>query len=142
MLDPLQFYCRVLCNGMKMRFRMVMIAHPGPGIGFHKRFMWRIIIPPTPVISYSCGKPPERHMFLHSPWVTVQLEQHLIRKSLSPHFYLLLNSFTTPVHPWPQPHTHKTPALHSQLPYCPPVILWHELSTRSHSLNWDLYCKS
>src|SRR5258707_7155976 len=47
MLDPLQFYCRVLCNGMKMRFRMVMIAHPGPGIGFHKRFMWRIIIPPT-----------------------------------------------------------------------------------------------
>src|SRR5260221_5300999 len=48
MLDPLQFYCRVLCNGMKMRFRMVMIAHPGPGIGFHKRFMWRIIILPTP----------------------------------------------------------------------------------------------
>src|SRR6266446_2730623 len=47
MLDPLQFYCWVLCNGMKMRFRMVMIAHPGPGIGFHKRFMWRIIIPPT-----------------------------------------------------------------------------------------------
>src|SRR5258705_13401894 len=47
MLDPLQFYCRVLCNGMKTRFRMVMIAHPGPGIGFHKRFMWRIIIPPT-----------------------------------------------------------------------------------------------
>ncbi len=32
---------------MKTRFRMVMIAHPGPGIGFHKRFMWRIIIPPT-----------------------------------------------------------------------------------------------
>src|SRR5260221_7993732 len=49
MLDPLQFYCRVLCNGMKTRFRMVMIAHPGPGIGFHKRFMWRIIIPPTMV---------------------------------------------------------------------------------------------
>src|SRR5260221_14396947 len=47
MLDPLQFYCRVLCNGMKTRFRMVMIAHPGPGIGFHKRFMWWIIIPPT-----------------------------------------------------------------------------------------------
>src|SRR5258708_976787 len=47
MLDPHQFYCWVLCNGMKMRFRMVMIAHPGPGIGFHKRFMWRIIIPPT-----------------------------------------------------------------------------------------------
>src|SRR5258708_4929019 len=47
MLDPLQFYCRVLCNGMKTRFRMVMIAHPGPGIGFHKRFMWQIIIPPT-----------------------------------------------------------------------------------------------
>src|SRR6266436_914803 len=47
MLDPLQFYCWVLCNGMKTRFRMVMIAHPGPGIGFHKRFMWRIIIPPT-----------------------------------------------------------------------------------------------
>src|SRR5260221_11308655 len=55
------------------------------------------------VISYSCGKPPERHMFLHSPWVTVQLEWHLIQKSLSPHFYLLLNSFTTPVHPWPNP---------------------------------------
>src|SRR5258708_29771409 len=50
-----------------------------------------------PVISYSCGKPPERHMFLHSPWATVQLEQPLIQKSLSPHFYLLLNSFTTPV---------------------------------------------
>src|SRR5258707_13460220 len=48
MLDPLQFYCRVLCNGMKMRFRMVMIAHPGPGIGFHKRFMWWIIILPAP----------------------------------------------------------------------------------------------
>src|SRR5258705_11101488 len=48
MLDPLQFYCRILCNGMKTRFRMVMIAHPGPGIGFHKRFMWQIIIPPTP----------------------------------------------------------------------------------------------
>src|SRR5258708_5118932 len=48
MLDHLHFYCRVLCNGMKMRFRMVMIAHPGPGIGFHKQFMWRIIIPPTP----------------------------------------------------------------------------------------------
>src|SRR6266436_1485869 len=90
------------------------------------------------VISYSCGKPPERHMFLHSPWVTVQLEWHLIQKSLSPHFYLLLNSFTTLVHPWPQPHTHKTPALHSQLPYCPPVILWDELSTHSHRPNWDL----
>src|SRR5258708_31831065 len=47
MLDPLQYYCRVLCNGMKTRFRMVMIAHPGPGIGFHKRFMWRMIILPT-----------------------------------------------------------------------------------------------
>src|SRR6266436_5425116 len=47
MLDLLQYYFQVLCNGMKMRFRMVMIAHPGPGIGFHKRFMWRIIIPPT-----------------------------------------------------------------------------------------------
>src|SRR5258708_16011477 len=53
MLDPLQFYCRVLCNGMKTRFRMVMIAHPGPGIGFHKRFMWQIIIPPTTVIKES-----------------------------------------------------------------------------------------
>src|SRR5258708_31594241 len=53
MLDPLQFYCRFLCNGMKTRFRMVMIAHPGPGIGFHKRFMWGIIIPPTPCISKS-----------------------------------------------------------------------------------------
>src|SRR5258707_9038323 len=50
MLDPLQFYCQVLCNGMKMRFRMVMIAHPGPGIGFHKRFMWQIIIPPTTAV--------------------------------------------------------------------------------------------
>src|SRR6266478_5325976 len=47
MLDPLQYYLWVLCNGMKTRFRMVMIAHPGPGIGFHKRFMWRIIILPT-----------------------------------------------------------------------------------------------
>src|SRR5260221_14602802 len=48
MLDLLQYYFRVLCNGMKMRFRMVMIAHPGPGIRFHKQFMWQIIIPPTP----------------------------------------------------------------------------------------------
>src|SRR5258708_1039174 len=47
MLDLLQYYFQVLCNGMKMRFRMVMIAHPGPGIGFHKQFMWQIIIPPT-----------------------------------------------------------------------------------------------
>src|SRR5258708_15844415 len=47
MFDPFKFYGRVLGNGMKTRFRMVMIAHPGPGIGFHKRFMWRIIIPPT-----------------------------------------------------------------------------------------------
>src|SRR5258707_2119629 len=47
MLDPLQYYFRVLCNGMKTRFRMIMIAHPGCGIGFHKQFMWRIIIPPT-----------------------------------------------------------------------------------------------
>src|SRR5258706_14651374 len=44
MLDLLQYYFWVLCNGMKTRFRMVMIAHPGPGIGFHKRFMWQIII--------------------------------------------------------------------------------------------------
>src|SRR5258708_7973922 len=59
MLDPLQFYCRVLCNGMKTRFRMVMIAHPGRGIGLHKRFMWRIIIPPTPA-----GSPlPKWHIF-------------------------------------------------------------------------------
>src|SRR5260221_6210329 len=50
MLDILQYYFRVLCNGMKMRFRMVMIAHPGPGIGFYKRFMWQIIILPTTVI--------------------------------------------------------------------------------------------
>src|SRR5258708_447608 len=48
MLDPLQYYFWVLCNEMKTRFRMVMIAHPGPGIGFHKRFMWQIIILPTP----------------------------------------------------------------------------------------------
>src|SRR5258708_24939761 len=47
MLD-MQYYFWVLCNGMKTRFRMVMIAHPGPGIGFHKRFRWRIIILPTP----------------------------------------------------------------------------------------------
>ncbi len=51
MLDLLQYYFWVLCNGMKTRFRMVMIAHPGPGIGFHKRFMWQIIIPPTPAMS-------------------------------------------------------------------------------------------
>src|SRR6266436_8265654 len=56
MLDPLQFYCWVLCNGMKMRFRMVMIAHPGPGIGFHKRFMWWIIIPPTMVADHFLQK--------------------------------------------------------------------------------------
>src|SRR5260221_12752601 len=49
MLDHFQYYYQVLCNGMKMRFRMFMIAHPGPGIRFHKRLMWRIIIPPTPV---------------------------------------------------------------------------------------------
>src|SRR5258707_6093950 len=57
MLDPLQFYCRVLCNGMKTRFRMVMIAHPGPGIGFHKRFMWRIIIPPTACTCFGLSPP-------------------------------------------------------------------------------------
>src|SRR6266446_2212004 len=55
MLDPLQFYCRVLCDGMKTRFRMVMIAHPGPGIGFHKRFMWQIVIPPTPAAMSKLG---------------------------------------------------------------------------------------
>src|SRR5258707_15292328 len=44
MLDPLQYSFQVLCNGMKTRFRMIMIAHPGRGIGFHKRFMWWIII--------------------------------------------------------------------------------------------------
>ena len=38
---------------MKTRFRMVMMAHPGPGIGFHKRFMWWIIIPPTPDVVVS-----------------------------------------------------------------------------------------
>src|SRR5258707_5136971 len=32
MLDPLQYYFWVLHNGIKMRFRMVMIAHPGPGL--------------------------------------------------------------------------------------------------------------
>src|SRR5258708_24980441 len=48
MLDFLQYYFWVLCNGMKRRFRMVMIAHPGPGIRFQKHFMWQIIIPPTP----------------------------------------------------------------------------------------------
>src|SRR5260221_10569491 len=60
MLDPLQYYFRVLCNGMKMRFRMVMIAHPGPGIGFHKQFMWQIIILPT----------------MYRPWYTEQ--EHLM----------------------------------------------------------------
>ena len=73
MLDPLQFYCRVLCNGMKMRFRMVMIAHPGPGIGFHKWFMWWIIILPTPELpectrvqsgGQSVAKPPELLLWL------------------------------------------------------------------------------
>src|SRR5258708_32254962 len=52
MLDPLQYSFRVLCNGIKTRFRIIMIAHPGHGIRFHKRFMWRIIIPPTPVPLY------------------------------------------------------------------------------------------
>src|SRR6266436_4320448 len=47
MLDSLQYYFQVLCNGMKTRFRMIMIAHPGRGIRFHKRFMQWIIIPPT-----------------------------------------------------------------------------------------------
>src|SRR5260370_24604387 len=57
MLDPLQYYSWVLCDGMKTRFRMVMIAHPGPGIGFHKQFMWQIIILPT------LGEP--SHMRIH-----------------------------------------------------------------------------
>jgi len=47
MLDPLQYYFRVLHNGIKTRFRTVMIAHPGPGTGLHKWFMWQIIILPT-----------------------------------------------------------------------------------------------
>src|SRR6266481_4015900 len=59
MLDLLQYYFQVLCNGMKTRFRMVVIAHPGPGIGFHKRFMWQIIILPTTdgcVQMWKCGQ--------------------------------------------------------------------------------------
>src|SRR5258708_8022421 len=83
MLDLLQYYFRVLCNGMKTRFRMVMIAHPGPGIGFHKRFMWRIIIPPTtsPPIDHGENQPPavahvekcaalREHLFPEPPPVT------------------------------------------------------------------------
>jgi len=30
---------------------MAMIAHPGPGTGLHKRFMWRIIIIILPTTS-------------------------------------------------------------------------------------------
>src|SRR5258708_9209458 len=75
MLDPLQYYFQVLCNGMKTRFRMVMIAHPGPGIGFNQLFMWRIIILPTPVhhtdLTFnppdSHPIPPSRHPNT-SPW--------------------------------------------------------------------------
>ena len=37
-----------------------MIAHPGPGIGFHKRFMWQIIILPTLYIG---------QMFLTTNWL-------------------------------------------------------------------------
>src|SRR5260221_3629082 len=71
MLDPLQFYCRVLCNGMKTRFRMVMIAHPGPGIGFHKRFMWRIIIPPTTSITMDFIGPFPKSLDSNYLWVIV-----------------------------------------------------------------------
>src|SRR5258707_814316 len=77
MLDPLQFYCRVLCNGMKTRFRMVMIAHPGPGIGFHKRFMWRIIIPPTACTKAQCHKPYgllKQLPILICPWESVSMD--------------------------------------------------------------------
>src|SRR5258708_35753206 len=56
MLDPLQYSFRVLCNGMKTRFRMIMIANPGHGIRFHKQFMWWIIIPPTPDIGFAITK--------------------------------------------------------------------------------------
>src|SRR5258708_11552089 len=75
MLDPLQFYCWVLCNGMKTRFRMVMIAHPGPGIGFHKRFMWRIIILPTPFTFFPfLDKPSELQLVsVHHLWTTFYL---------------------------------------------------------------------
>src|SRR5258708_39553291 len=65
MLDPLQYSFQVLCNGMKTRFRMIMIAHPGRGIGFHKQFMWQIIILPTVGNSdchYIPGLPIERPM--------------------------------------------------------------------------------
>jgi len=51
-----------------MRFRMVMIVHPGPGTGLHKWFMWWIIIPPTTlgpggdsIGSSHKDKPKERH---------------------------------------------------------------------------------
>src|SRR5258705_10920249 len=84
MLDPLQFYCRVLCNGMKTRFRMVMIVHPGPGIGFHKRFMWPIIIPPTMALLRSC---PNKD--------SVALVIQLNSTSLSPNSFLLSLTSTT-----------------------------------------------
>ncbi len=54
-----------------------MIAHPGPGIGFHKRFMWRIIIPPTACTKAQCHKPYgllKQLPILICPWESVSMD--------------------------------------------------------------------
>ncbi len=62
-----------------------MIAHPGPGIGFHKRFMWQIIIPPTVVRDFGtvlCSIPfdalsiQDLYHLLHSFYVGL-IEQYM-----------------------------------------------------------------
>jgi len=36
-----------LLNGIKARFKMILITHFGPGTGLQRRIMQQIIIPPT-----------------------------------------------------------------------------------------------
>ncbi|SRR5258708_7178431 len=44
---PPQYYFWVLHNGIKARFKTIMITHSGPGTGLQRQIMWWIIIPPT-----------------------------------------------------------------------------------------------
>ena len=44
---PPQYHFWVLHNGIKARFKMILITHFGPGTGLQRQIMWQIIIPPT-----------------------------------------------------------------------------------------------
>ncbi len=62
-----------------------MITHPGPGIGFHKRFMWWIIILPTP--SY--------------PSAAINLDKNLFGIPVNAAIKIrVLEDFFYPVHDW------------------------------------------